>query len=77
LALIELERVLVVVLEIGVLFLLAEETIADDENIDLRAHEAGKASSGLCTMGSPRTLKLVLTTTGQPVAALNRDNSAW
>jgi hypothetical protein len=27
--------------------------------------------------GSPRTLKLVLTSTGQPVFALNADNSAW
>ena len=30
------------------------------------------ASSGVQTIGSPRTLKLVLTSTGQPVSALKR-----
>jgi hypothetical protein len=36
-----------------------------------------KASSGVPTMGSPRTLKLVFTTTGQPVCSLNLEISAW
>ena len=36
-----------------------------------------KASSGVQTMGSPRTLKLVLTSTGQPVLALKLESSAW
>jgi hypothetical protein len=36
-----------------------------------------KASSGVQTMGSPRTLKLVLTTTGQPVRRLNLEISSW
>ena len=36
-----------------------------------------KASSGVQTIGSPRTLKLVLTITGQPVSALKRLISAW
>ena len=36
-----------------------------------------KASSGVPTIGSPRTLKLVLTITGQPVRALNRSSNAW
>ena len=31
-----------------------------------------KASSGVQTIGSPRTLKLVLTRHGQPVLALKR-----
>ena len=35
-----------------------------------------KASSGVQTIGSPRTLKLVLTMTGQPVSALKRLISA-
>ena len=34
-----------------------------------------KASSGVQTIGSPRTLKLVLTRTGQPVFALKREIS--
>ena len=36
-----------------------------------------KASSGVQTIGSPRTLKLVLTSTGQPVFALNALSKAW
>ena len=35
-----------------------------------------KASSGLQTIGSPRTLKLVLTSTGQPVSAWKAEISA-
>ena len=35
-----------------------------------------KASSGVQTIGSPRTLKLVLTTTGQPVNASKRLSKA-
>jgi hypothetical protein len=35
-----------------------------------------KASSGVHTMGSPRTLKLVLTSTEQPVFALKAASSA-
>ncbi len=34
------------------------------------------ASSGVHTIGSPRTLKLVLTSTGQPVRCLNASSSA-
>ncbi len=36
-----------------------------------------KASSGVQTIGSPRTLKLVLTNTGQPVRALKDFRRAW
>ena len=36
-----------------------------------------KASAGVQTMGSPRTLKLVFTMTGQSVVALNALSSAW
>ena len=36
-----------------------------------------KASSGVHTMGSPRTLKLVLTSTEQPVRRLKAERSAW
>src|SRR5947207_1553744 len=36
-----------------------------------------KASSGLLTIGSPRTLKLVLTMTGQPVFCLNWPIRSW
>ena len=36
-----------------------------------------KASSGVHTIGSPRTLKLVLTSTGQPVRRLKAESSAW
>ena len=36
-----------------------------------------KASIGEHTIGSPRTLKDVLTTSGQPVFSLNFDISAW
>ena len=36
-----------------------------------------KASAGVQTMGSPRTLKLVFTTTGHPVLALKASSSAW
>src|SRR5258708_22063531 len=36
-----------------------------------------KASSGVHTIGSPRTLKLGLTTTGQPVRCLNAEINAW
>src|SRR5437763_63058 len=35
------------------------------------------ASVGEHTMGSPRTLNEVLTTTGQPVRRLNSERSAW
>ena len=35
------------------------------------------ASAGVHTMGSPSTLKLVLTSTGQPVRALNASSRAW
>ena len=35
------------------------------------------ASSGVHTIGSPRTLKLVLTTPEQPVRRLNASISAW
>ena len=35
------------------------------------------ASSGVQTIGSPRTLKLVLTSTGQPVSSLKRPSSRW
>jgi hypothetical protein len=34
------------------------------------------ASSGVHTIGSPRTLKLVLTSTGQPFRALKREIKA-
>lgn len=36
-----------------------------------------KASSGVQTIGSPRTLKLVLTRTGQPVRSMNVESRAW
>jgi hypothetical protein len=36
-----------------------------------------KASSGVHTIGSPRTLKLVFTSTGQPVTLLKALSSAW
>jgi len=36
-----------------------------------------QASSGVHTMGSPRTLKLVLTRTGHPVSARKRSSNAW
>ena len=39
--------------------------------LNLGAHEAMKASSGVQTRGSLRTLKLVFTITGQPVRFLN------
>jgi len=35
------------------------------------------ASSGDMTIGSPRTLNDVLTTTGQPVLSLNAERIAW
>ena len=36
-----------------------------------------QASSGVQTMGSPRTLKLVFTNAGQPVCARNAVSRAW
>ena len=36
-----------------------------------------KASSGVQTIGSPRTLKLVFTSTGHPVRSRNFDNNLW
>ena len=74
---IELEGTLVVELELGVLVLLAQEAVADRQHLDLAAHEAAdKASCGVHTIGSPRTLNEVLTSTGHPVSSRKREISA-
>src|SRR5262249_58923822 len=39
--------------------------------------DATRASSGVQTIGSPLTLKLVFTRTGQPERALNAVSRAW
>jgi len=49
----------------------AQEEVADDEHIHVRAHEAPVSVLGVQTIGSPRTLKLVLMMTGQPVLSSN------
>ena len=45
-------------------------------SIDVRMKQR-QASSGVQTIGSPRTLNDVLTTTGQPVLALKAERIAW
>jgi hypothetical protein len=76
LLLVEIERILVIELERRVLVAFFQIEIADREHGELGAHEAAK-SIRVRAVGSPRTLKLVLTRTGQPVLRLNVDSKAW
>jgi hypothetical protein len=59
-----------------VLLRLAQRVVANDEQLDLAAMKQRKASSGVQTIGSPRTSKLVLTSAGQPVLRLKLSMSA-
>jgi hypothetical protein len=70
-----IERPAVVALESGILRGFLQHAIADDEHVELIAHEAAKCVFSVHAIGSPRTLKLVLTRIGQPVSALKRLSS--
>jgi len=74
--LIELELGLVVLLQCRILILLAHEAVPIASTSMSVPMKQRKASSGVHTMGSPRTLKLVFTSTGHPVRPLN-DCSNW
>jgi hypothetical protein len=53
-----------------------QHAVADHHNSISLPMKQRKASSGVQTIGSLRTLKLVLTSTGQPVLALKRSIKA-
>ena len=55
----------------GVLVLFSQETVSDCQRFDPGSQKAAKHVFGVQTIGSPRTLKLVLTSTGHPVRSLN------
>ena len=73
---VRIEDVPVVELECRVLSFLAQEAITGDKHLDLAAHKATKRVLGVQAIGSPRTLKLVLTRTGHPVFALKSESRA-
>ncbi len=54
-------------LPVNYLLFLREDRVAAHEEIELGAEEAMERVLGVHTIGSPRTLKLVFTSTGQPV----------
>jgi hypothetical protein len=62
--LVRAEGVLVVLPQTRILIFLEQDAIADRQHLDVSAPEAAEcASSGVRTIGSPRTLKLVFTMT--------------
>ena len=71
-----IEDIAVIELQRRILPLLAQQAVAGDQHLDLAAHEAAERVFRRAVMiGSPRTLKLVLTRTPQPVFALKFDSS--
>jgi hypothetical protein len=62
---------LIVDLDRRILLALAQHAILDDQELYVMLMKQRNASSGVQTIGSPRTLKLVLTSTAQPILALN------
>ena len=73
---VEFEHVLVIELQGRRLVFLARKQLPTTSTSMSLPMKQRKASSGVHTIGSPRTLKLVLTSTGHPVAALNAVSSA-
>ena len=65
---------LVVLLERRVLVLLRRKQLPTASASISVPMKQRNASSGVHTIGSPRTLKLVFTSTGQPVSSLNALN---
>lgn len=51
--------------------------IADHEQVEFTPHEAAESVFRRAMIGSPRTLKEVLTSTGHPVKHLNSVSSRW
>ena len=76
LVVVQFKGMFVIQLEARVFWIfLLQEAFPTTRDLDFRSHESnGNASAGVQTIGSPRTLKLVFTTTGQPVRALNSGN---
>lgn len=57
--------------------ILFDQHVMQNHDIDARGQEAYTASLGVSTMGSPFTLKEVLTNTGTPVIASNSFNNLY
>jgi hypothetical protein len=73
--LVKLECRAIVTLQSPILVRFMQNTIACYQQVEIAAHEAAERVLSVQTIGSPRTLKLVLTNTGQPVISLKRVNS--
>jgi hypothetical protein len=74
---IRIECVLVIDAKRRILVFLPGNAITGNQQFDVLPIKHRNASSGVQTIGSLRTLKLVLTRTGQPVRALKAESNAW